>query len=164
MQTATRSLIALGFVPLALWMSMTMAAQPTPPTQLTVKLNPLAVGNVTYHFTTTFSAPKTTRSGTSLYVTTTVVKTVADQTASPRDNIDTASTPLPTQSVTFRDIVQTIPGNTSSFQVAADGQVFILEAGYYETVAPGVLPRTITTTFGQMFMGGQVGMTVRLGN
>jgi hypothetical protein len=114
----------------------------TPPTFLTIHPKPLTEEGATYGFEVSVSMVKSD-DFSQMRVTTNVTKTGDDQT------------------IRFREIRQTISPDASQFVIRIDGKEFLFAAQYAEESADKTAqPRYVPTTFGVMFGGGRVGITV----
>ena len=141
----TRILMPLVFLTvLAPVMPLTAQVSPkTPPTFLTVSTKSLLDKTVSYSFEVTISKFQDAQGLTQLNVITSVTRVGDDQI------------------VRFREITQTISPDALTFTIAVDGKEFRLAAEYIEPsedkTAP---PRLVPTTYGVMFQGGRVGISV----
>jgi hypothetical protein len=126
-------------------MPLTAQVSPkTPPTSMTISTKPLVDKTVSYSFEVTISKTQDAQGLTQLNVVTTVTR-VGDE-----------------QIVQFREIIQTIPLDALTFTIAVDGKEFRLEAEYLEPSEDKTAPRRLVpTTYGVMFQGGRVGISVR---
>jgi hypothetical protein len=140
---------ALCLAALALWPLAAHALEGTartPPTFLTINPASLQVEDVTFAFEVTMVEIRPRDAPVQIRLVTTITRT------------------SPGQMVRFRDITCNALADGASVQIQADGRVFVLEACYYETTRADVPPRQVMTTFGDMFNGGRVGLSVRLGS
>ena len=119
----------------------------TPPTSLTVSTKSLLDKTVSYSFEVTISKVQDAQGLTQLNVITTVTRAGDEQV------------------VQFREIIQTVPMDALTFVIAVDGKDFRLEAGYFEQSEDKTAPRRfVPSTYGVMFQGGRVGISVRRTN
>ncbi|NQU11882.1 hypothetical protein HQ590_13895 [bacterium] len=116
----------------------------TLPTSISIATEPVQGDEATYRFAVALSGYQVVDGVPQLTVTTTITKTAEGA------------------QVSFSAIILQVAQDASSFRVRADGEEFVLEAGYRDPFDRGVQPRQVTTTFGQMFSGGKVGLTARL--
>lgn len=66
--------------------------------------------------------------------------------------------------VSFGGIILNVKQGDSSVRVRVDGQDFVIEANYTDPLDKSTDPRSVPTTFIDMFTGGKVGLTVRTAN
>ncbi len=118
----------------------------TPPTQLIVFANPVTDQGANYSFEVVLSHYRYVDGVPQIRATTTVVRSIQGQL------------------VRFKDIIQYISPDATSFTLLIDGRKFTLEASYQERSEFNGEIRDVVTTFGKMFNGGQVGIKARVGS
>jgi hypothetical protein len=123
--------------------AFTQTGQSTPPRVLVISANPVDVNSAVYSFEVSISDFRVVNGIPQLRLSTNIVKT--------KDS----------QVVRFRDIILHVLPDASSVSILADGQRFVLEASYLDTPMINNEPRRVSTTFGKMFAGGEVGIVVR---
>ncbi len=119
----------------------------TPPNFLTINAPRVQDDNCSYDFEITLSKVQDPRGYTELNVFTTVTKSGDGQL------------------IRFREITLEISPDVSSYTINLDGKQFLVQAEYPEPSSDPNSPlRMVPTTYGVMFDGGRVGITVRRAN
>jgi hypothetical protein len=116
----------------------------TVPSVLQIYTPSLKVDDVTYSFETAFTMDKGPQGTPILQVGVTITKT--------SDGV----------AARWRDICVKVSPDATQLEVSADGRRFVLEAKYMESPPiDGAPPREVVTSFGQMFIGGKIGLVPR---
>ena len=116
----------------------------SPPTTLVITAKPVRDENATYDFEVTLSRFRDAQGLAQLNVVTTV-SLIGDG-----------------QLVRFREIRQKIAVDASTFASTVDGKQFLMQAEYVQPLDDPTVPRRLVpTTYGLMFDGGRVGITVK---
>jgi len=116
----------------------------TLPTSISITTLPVKTEEATYNFAVVLSAYQVVDGVAQLTVTTTITKITKGS------------------QVSFSAIILRVTHDVSSIRLKADGEEFVLEAGYRDPFDQSPQPRQVTTTFGQMFNCGKVGLIARL--
>ena len=124
----------------------------TLPSNVSVNLLPCQTEEATYNFTAAMDSYHEVGGIPYLRLVINVQRQPEGRTANSRDV------------VSFGGIILNVKQGDSSIRVRVDGQDFVIEANYTDPMDKSTVPRSVPTTFIDMFTGGKVGLTVRTAN